>query len=465
MNKEIDINDNIPLDIYQTWYTKDLPPGMIKCINKLKKDNPEFKFHLFDDNDCKNFIKEYFGNKVYEAYENLIPGAYKADLWRYCILYNNGGIYIDIKFHTNNFNLKQLTDNNYFVKDRDGRWEKNKIGIYNGFMISKPKNPIFLNCINDIIKNINSDYMGINSLYPTGPGLIGNYFKNTDEFLLHFSIDAWHIKYNNNNILSMYENYRLEQRQYQCTPHYSVLWSKKFIYKTAFDKIKVDRELLFNIMLMKKIKTLVPPNIYQVYLDTTLTQKVKNKSKNIQDSLPNFGYFLFSLYDCNEFIKKHFDFKIYTAYKKLKHIKNKLDLWKYCILYKNGGIYIDLNYNLSKDFKISLYLFKNFYLKDTNNFIVPDIIMSEKGNPKLLNCIEKIVSNVNEHNYGSNWSEVSNSGLITSEFNKSNLDNIELILKNNKVYHDNVVIINNIDDDYFTLKNSNINSWETKKIY
>ena len=91
--------------------------------------------------------------------------------------------------------------------------------------------------------------------------------------------------------------------------------------------------------------------------------------------------------------------------------------------------------------------------------------MSEKGNAKLLNCIEKIVSNVNEHNYGSNWSEVSNSGLITSEFNKSNLDNIELILKNNKVYHDNVVIINNIDDDYFTLKNSNINSWEIKKIY
>jgi mannosyltransferase OCH1-like enzyme len=218
-------------------------------------------------------------------------------------------------------------------------------------------------------------------------------------------------------------------------------------------------------MLMKKIKTLVPPNIYQVYLETELTQKVKNKSKNIQDSLPNFGYFLFSLYDCNEFIKKHFDFKIYTAYKKLKHIKNKLDLWKYCILYKNGGIYIDLNYNLSKDFKISLYLFKNFYLKDTNNFIIPDLIMSEKGNAKLLNCIEKILSNVNEHNYGSNWSEVSNSGLITSEFNKSNLDNIELILKDNKVYHDNIIIVNSIDEDYFTLKNSNLDSWETKKIY
>ena len=465
MNEEIVINDTIPLDIYQTWFNKILPHGMINSINKLKKDNPEFNFHLFDDDDCKNFIKEHFGIKVSDAFDNLIPGAYKADLWRYCILYKKGGFYIDIKFHTNNFNLKQLADKNYFVKDRDGRWENNKIGIYNGFMVSKPKNPIFLNCINDIIKNVNSGYMGLNSLHPTGPGLIGNYFKNTDEFLLHFSKNGWHIQYKGESILSMYENYRSEQIQYQKTPHYSTLWLKNFIYKNTFNKIKVDRQLLFDIILMKNIKTLIPSNIYQVYLDSVITEKVKNKSKYIQEIAPNFGYFLFSLYDCAEFIRKHFDSKIYTAYIKLKHVKNKLDLWKYCILYKYGGIYIDLNYNLSKKFNISLYILKNFYLKDTDNFIIPDLIMSEKGNTKLLNCIEKIVTNVNTNNYGSDCSEVSNSKLITSEFNNSDLDNIELILKDNKVYHDNVVIINSIDEDYFTLKKSNLDSWETKKIY
>jgi len=310
MNNEIIVNNNIPLDIYQTWFNKDLPTGMKDCINKLKQDNPEFTFYLFDDNDCKNFIRDNFGIKVYEAFENLIPGAYKADLWRYCILYKKGGIYIDIKFHTNNFNLKQLTDNDYFVKDRDGHWERNKIGIYNGFIISKSKNPIFLNCINDIIKNVNSCNKGLNSLYPTGPGLIGSYFKNTDEFLLQFSKNGWHIQYKDVNILSMYENYRSEQLQYQNTPHYVTLWSQNLIYKNAFSKIKIDRKLLFDIILLKNIKTLVPPNVYQVYLDSILTQKVKNKSKNIQEILPNFGYFLFNLYDCCEFIRKNFDARI-----------------------------------------------------------------------------------------------------------------------------------------------------------
>jgi mannosyltransferase OCH1-like enzyme len=264
----------------------------------------------------------------------------------------------------------------------------------------------------------------------------------------------------------MYKTYREEQSQFQTAPYYNILWAKKLIYKNAFDKIKINRQLLFDIILIKNVNTLVPTNIYQVYIDPVLTPKVEKKSKRIQQLSPNFGYFLFSLYDCGEFIRKNFDFKIYSAYTKLKHIKNKLDLWKYCVLYKNGGIYIDLNYNLTNDFNISFYLFKNFYLKDeTINFIVPDILMSEKGNKKLLNCIEKIVKNIKEQNYGSDWSEVSNSSLITSEFTKNELDIMELVLKDNKVYHDNVLIVESIDEDYFKMKESNMFSWELNKIY
>ena len=456
----------VPLDIYQTWHTKDLPEEMMISIIKLRKDNPQFRYHLYDDDDCKNFIKDNFELREYNAYENLIPGAYKADFWRYCILYKNGGIYIDIKFHTNNFNLKQLINNDYFVKDRDGHWEKDKIGIYNGFIVAKPNNPIFLKCINEIIENIETENMCFNSLYVTGPGLLGKYFKNTYEFELYFSPNAWHIQYKGKNILTMYEKYREEQLQYQIIPHYNILWKKNIIYKSAFDKIKIEKDMLFDIVLMKNVKTDIPTNIYQVNIEPIITQKNIQKITQIKELYPNFGYFLFSLYDCGEFIRKNFDFRIFLAYTKLKHIKNKLDLWKYCVLYKNGGIYIDLNYNLTDDFNISSYLFKNYYIKDdVINFLVPDIIMSEKENVKLLNCIEKIVTNVKEKNYGSDWTEVSNSTLLTSEFNKYELDMIELIIKDNTIYHNNVVIVDSIDAEYFKMIESNIKSWEMRNIY
>ena len=109
----------IPLDIYQTWTTKDLPPKMRERVEILKRQNPRFTHHLYDDNDCREFIRTHFRPDVLAAYDSLIPGAYKADLWRLCVLFIHGGIYMDIKLIcANGFKLIELTENDHFVKDR-----------------------------------------------------------------------------------------------------------------------------------------------------------------------------------------------------------------------------------------------------------------------------------------------------------------------------------------------------------
>lgn len=38
----------------------------------------------------------HFPAEVKEAYDDLIPGAFKADLFRYCVLFIYGGVYADI---------------------------------------------------------------------------------------------------------------------------------------------------------------------------------------------------------------------------------------------------------------------------------------------------------------------------------------------------------------------------------
>jgi mannosyltransferase OCH1-like enzyme len=40
-------------------------------------------------------MKENFSGPVYEAYQKLPMAVMKADLWRYCVIYKNGGIYAD----------------------------------------------------------------------------------------------------------------------------------------------------------------------------------------------------------------------------------------------------------------------------------------------------------------------------------------------------------------------------------
>ena len=44
---------------------------------------------------------------------------------------------------------------------------------------------------------------------------------------------------------------------------------------------------------------------------------------------------------CDDFMKNNFDDKIYKAYSLLPMGVMKADLWRYCIIYKYGGIYSD----------------------------------------------------------------------------------------------------------------------------
>jgi mannosyltransferase OCH1-like enzyme len=152
-NTDENIEDTaIPLHIYQTWHTNTLPKYMQECVDKLKERNPEFQYHFYNDADCRNYIKDNYNKDVLHAFDKLKPGAYKADLWRYCILYKKGGIYLDIKYQCeNNFKLIQLTNKEHFVKDIP---IYNRQGIYNALLICKPGNNVLLNCINKIVEFI-----------------------------------------------------------------------------------------------------------------------------------------------------------------------------------------------------------------------------------------------------------------------------------------------------------------------
>jgi hypothetical protein len=230
-------NSIIPLRVYTCWHTKDLPPKMAINYKELVDSNPEFECHLYDENECREFIKNNFRPDVLQAYDSLIPRAYKADLWRYCVLFINGGIYIDIKYKcANGFKLIALTEKEYFVRDIESRFKL----TYNALIVCLPNSNIMLGCINKIVENVKNKYYGERDLFPTGPGLLGSFF--TDEQIKNFELhhgkciirnilDTIYICYNNKIILGKYNEYYEEQKQTQNVPRYGYLWSKKMIYK------------------------------------------------------------------------------------------------------------------------------------------------------------------------------------------------------------------------------------------
>jgi len=227
-----DYNSIIPLHLYTCWHTKDLPPLMKANYDNLVATNPRITFHLYDEPECREFIKTHFKPDVLAAYDSLIPSSYKSDLWRFCALFINGGIYMDIKYRcVNGFKFLDLTEKEYFVRD------SNPKDTYTALIVALPGNQILFKCIRQIVENVKNKYYGNWVLDPTGPALLGKYFtqeeKNNMEMYhdLVESINKYYIVKGDRIILGFYEGYREEQKQFQNQKHYSEFWKERNVYK------------------------------------------------------------------------------------------------------------------------------------------------------------------------------------------------------------------------------------------
>ena len=235
--KDFKLKNTIPKIIYKTGPGKldNLSGEILKIFNKIEKQNTDYKIKYYDDNDCYNLIKNNFEPEVLWAYNKLKPTAYKADLFRYCVLYLYGGIYSDLSQDI----LIPLNDLIDFEKDTLILTEDfihngySYYGIQISFIACIPKLEIFKQCINNIIINCGKSYYGITPLDITGPYLFKHTLNNfnvnyiiklyqSNGFLIDILYDNKIIKTktsNHNKMLYNKNNY-----------HYTLLWNNENVY-------------------------------------------------------------------------------------------------------------------------------------------------------------------------------------------------------------------------------------------
>ena len=148
---------NIPRTLYMTYKNiKSVPPDVIVRAQTL---HPELTLCFFDNDQCRQFLTEYFPAIVLYTFDSLKSGAHKADLWRYCILYVRGGFYCDVKTDFVCSLLDFVTEENsktwYTVIGYEGTPKQ----LYNGIIITPPFNPILYKNIEFICTNKCTDYL------------------------------------------------------------------------------------------------------------------------------------------------------------------------------------------------------------------------------------------------------------------------------------------------------------------
>jgi len=404
-------NHQIPLNIYQLWHSDILPSMMEQYNNILKESNPEFNIIIYNLTMARLFISNNFDEKVLYAFDMLKPIAYKSDLWRYCILYKYGGIYLDIKYYpVNNFKFIQLVDKEYYCIDMPSSYN----GIYNAIIISKPNNLFLLDAINSIVDNVNNNFYGKYSLEPTGPLLLKRLFiKNNlnHKFVLKHvaDINIKKILLHNKDILFSYPEYEFDKNIFGIL-YYDELYKNKDIY----------------------YKQIIPLNLYQTWHTKNLPFFMDKCVKKLKEINPEFTYHLFDDDDCRSFIKKHFSPEVLNSFDKLIPGAYKADLWRYCVLYINGGIYLDIKFDPINNFKLINLIDKEYYCRDiieSNSGIYNAIMISKPNNPLLLIAINNIVENTKLQFYGTSSLEPTGPLLLKKIFNKEN-KNIDLKLEN-----------------------------------
>ncbi len=166
VREQAESEQQIPRILLQTFKDEYVGPKVHRNIEILLRCNPEYEYRFFTDEDAIHFIQKHFPQAVYAAFQCLRPGAAKGDLIRYCLLWQIGGVYLDMDstFGKPLRKLVDATSMSYIGLEPDGaspvQWA----------MMFVPKHPLIGKLIHECVSRVlNRSHEHIFDL--TGPNL------------------------------------------------------------------------------------------------------------------------------------------------------------------------------------------------------------------------------------------------------------------------------------------------------
>lgn len=159
----------VPRTVHVTYHGKILPHHELLAASL----SPKYTFQYYSDVEADRYMATQCP-EYYAMFQCLIPSAYKADIFRYCVLLQEGGIYLD-----NDFALlvrpEELYDEDcqglYLMAEFSADVGRD-VRLWTGFMISS-RNQSMWRCMLDAISDhVVYQYYGEDAVDVTGPGLL-----------------------------------------------------------------------------------------------------------------------------------------------------------------------------------------------------------------------------------------------------------------------------------------------------
>ena len=168
---------SIPKIVYQSWISRKMAPKMKANLKKWSSMNRKsYRFVFFDDKEQRDWMMENC-NEYWPAWNAMELPVARADLFRYCLLYVNGGVWSDVDMSP----LRPLSDfidpSAELIVVHDGGMPGDEF-LYNAFMAAVPRHPVLKRAM-DIVKEHYKLRLEEGAVICTGPHVLWRALNDT----------------------------------------------------------------------------------------------------------------------------------------------------------------------------------------------------------------------------------------------------------------------------------------------
>jgi mannosyltransferase OCH1-like enzyme len=163
----------------------------------------------------------------------------------------------------------------------------------------------------------------------------------------------------------------------------------------------------------------IPKIIYQTFKTNRLPLINRWYINRFRKANPGYGYSFFTDADIDSFILSEYGGDTCNAYRKIQIGAAKADFFRYALLYKRGGVYLDIDSSINGKL--------DDFIQDTDTAIITSernpglyvqwALIYAPAHPFLQRTLERVLQNIAENKYPHDVSEMTGPSVYTKAIN------------------------------------------------
>lgn len=183
----------------------------------------------------------------------------------------------------------------------------------------------------------------------------------------------------------------------------------------------------------------IPKQIFQTFKSNKLPWLTRFHINRMLKKNPEYQYHFYDDEKITAFFKEEFPPEYFKAYNRLTIGAAKADFFRYAILYKKGGVYLDIDSGLNKPLR-------NFILEDDIALVTDEDpptyyvqwgLAYDAGHPFLQRTLEKILYNIDKNPYPHNVHKTTGPTVYTDAIKECLEENPDIPYRFMKPHYDN----------------------------